>query len=109
MREAFPDNLMTAMFWLQPTGMVHERKVYNIIRFVADVGGVLEIAIVSFAFIGASQSYFSFIMTVSESLPKKCQGHSHIDMEGGKKSIQRQQTGGFVKKQTCTHGLSLKK
>jgi len=51
--------------WLQPDGLVHERKVYNLIRFIADIGGVLEVFMVVFAVFLSPISYFNFIYKAS--------------------------------------------
>ena len=63
-----PKNLINIRTWLQGDGMVHERKVYNVIRFLADVGGVLEIFVVVFGIFIYPISKFAFIYNATEKL-----------------------------------------
>jgi len=56
------------MQWLQSGSTVHERKVYNVIRFIADVGGVLEVFMVVFAVFIYPISYFHFIYKATNTL-----------------------------------------
>ena len=60
-KEVNPKNILMVKYWLANEGYVHERKVYNAIRFIADVGGVLEVFMVCFAIFLSPISKFGFI------------------------------------------------
>ena len=59
-------------------GKLHERKVYNIIRFIADVGGVLEVFMVAFAIFLTPLAYFNFILSASAKFEEMGEGGSHL-------------------------------
>ena len=55
-------------FYLQPESIYHKREIFNAIDLIGELGGVIEIFIITFSVFLGPISYFSFILKATKAL-----------------------------------------
>ena len=63
-----PGKLYEMYFYLQPESIFHKREIFNAIDLVGELGGVIEIFIITFSVFLGPISYFSFILKATKAL-----------------------------------------
>lgn len=64
----YPGEYLRLLFYMTPETINHQRKVYNLLDLLGDLGGVIEVIMVFFGIFLYPVSKHSFIMDASRSL-----------------------------------------
>ena len=63
-----PKKLFEMYFYLQPESIYHKREIFNALDLVGELGGVIEVFVITFSVFLGPVSYFSFILKATKIL-----------------------------------------